>query len=149
MTATDLMGRVDRVERDMYEMGADVRVLKSDVSSMKGDIIRIGDGVRELISRDAKRPEPVSGKTMFGAAVGTAAGMAAIWTVVTFLIASSEPVGSLRQSISKVEHRLERIDDPRDGKIAILEGRVTKTEHWITSVTPSPTIVTVTPSRSR
>lgn len=139
MVSNDLAERV-------LEIDTDVRVLKNDVASLKGDVSEIGRGVRELISRDAKRPEPFTGKTLFYSIAGAASGAVAMWAVVTHLIGASEPVAALGKSMTAIEYRLSRLDDPKDGKIATLETRMSKAESWITSVTPAPTFITVNPS---
>lgn len=136
---TDLSTRV-------IEMDADMRVLKSDVAALKGDVSEIGRGVRELITREAKRPEPMNGKSLFFALASVAGGLASISAVVWWLIGSAPVIKDLNDANTALSRRLDRLDDSEVGRVGDIERRVTKIEGWIVKVTPSPTFVTVTPA---
>ncbi len=102
--------RVGKVEDGLARLSAEVRVQGHDLTSLKGDVSKIGTGVERLLERDAKRPHPMTWQTI----VATCGGLGIVAGVVWWLIGSSPAVQTL-------ERRLDRLDDPDIGRVTRLE----------------------------
>lgn len=120
MSQHDIEHRLGDVERD-------VAVLKRDVSVISGNVSEIGAGVKQLLQRDASRPEPLSWGKIGATVITMGAVLGALWTGTAWLIEHSPTVVGL-------ERRVSRIDDKEDGKLPRIERRLNDLEAWRPSV---------------
>jgi hypothetical protein len=115
--------RLGHVEQGLASVKADVRVLGHDLSALKGDVQKVGAGVEQLLSRDAKRPEPIGLKVLGGAAAALASCAIIVW----WLIEHSPAVQLL-------DRRVSRLDDPEIGRVT----RIEREMGWSARVTKAP-----------
>lgn len=113
MSQQVLEERVGNVERDLARRG-------QQIDRMEVDVRDIGSGVKQLLERDARRPQALS----WASIAGTCGGLAAMAAVVWWLIGSSPAMVDL-------ERRVTRLDDPYIGRVT----RIEKDMGWQVRVT--------------
>lgn len=101
--------RVGAIERETARHGARIDQLGHDVRE-------IGAGVKTLLDREARRPEPVSLKML----AGIATAVAAIAVVAWWLIEHSPALVELRGRVTKIEWRL---DNPASWNTTVVPKR--------------------------
>lgn len=111
--------RLGHVETGLAGVKADVRVLGHDVAGVKADVGKIGDGVQQLLRRDAARPEPLTWKHI----VGVCAGVVTVAIVVSWLIAQAPAVRDLEARVTDLDH-------PKRGRVPMLEDKVEVLQGW-------------------
>ena len=79
------------------------------------DVAQISDGVKTLIDRDARRPEPMSWTML----AGGAGGLAAIALVGWWLIGQSPAVQELQDRMTDLDHE-------KRGRLTLVEQKVDK-----------------------
>lgn len=102
-----LEGRVGRIETSVALIGS-----KQD--AMASQVHDVGAGVRTLLEREAKRPEPTTWKNVAGTLGATVSVMGALAIFVWWFIAAS-PI------VQAIDKRLTRLDDPEVGRVPRLE----------------------------
>lgn len=101
--------RVGAIERETARHGSQIEQLSQNVRE-------IGSGVKTLLDREARRPEPISLKVL----AGMATGLAAIAVVAWWLIEHSPALVELRGRVTKIEWRL---DNPASWSTTIVPKR--------------------------
>jgi hypothetical protein len=102
-----LEGRVGRIETS-------VALLGSKQDSMSLQVGGIDAGVRTLLEREAKRPEPTTWKNVGGTLAITASVLGSLAVFVWWFIEASP-------SVRDLEKRVMRLDDPEVGRVIRLE----------------------------
>lgn len=117
MTQELIDSRVGKVETEQARQG-------ERLDRMESDIHNIGEGVKTLLDRDAKRPDGMTWKSI----AATCGGLLAVAVVVAAII-------ELSPSVRDLDKRLSKLDDPDVGKVGTIEGRVGELEAWRPRVT--------------
>lgn len=119
MTHAVLEERVGQVEQAQSRLGLEQARQGERLGRIEKDVGDVSAGVKQLLEREARRPESLSGKTI----AATCAGLASCALVVWWLIGSSPAVTAL-------DKRLDRLDDPVTGRVTAIERRVDKLDGW-------------------
>lgn len=117
MSQETLESRVGDLEREQTRQGVQLDNLRRDV----GDV---STGVKQLLERDAKRPQAMTWWTVFAAA----GGLVSVALVGWWLVGAAPAVQDL-------DKRLTRLDDPEFGRIPRAEKQIRELEAWRPSVT--------------
>lgn len=136
MSSNNLDARVGEVERDLSHLRSDVRVMSNTLTGLQSDVSKIATGIQDLITKDARRPEPVSGRTIAGTIVATAAGLGSVATVVWWLIGTAPAVQELQTRMTKLDDRETGLVYRMDRRIDRMETRLNRIEDWVPTVTP-------------
>lgn len=128
MSQTELEGRVGKVEDGLARLSADVRVLAHDQVGLKEQVGEIGQGVKQLLDRDAKRPDALTGKTILATLITTGAAVTMLTGFVWWMIASAPAVQDLDRRVTDLDH-------PKRGAVPALERRVETIEGWRATTT--------------
>lgn len=110
--------RVGALERETARHGTKLEQLATDVRE-------IGGGVKTLLEREARRPEPMNLKMI----AGTASAVAAIAVVGWWLVENSPSIQALKE-------RVTRLDDKEIGRVTAIERRLDNPASWPATVTP-------------
>lgn len=102
-----LEGRVGRIETS-------VALLGSKQDAMSTQVADIGAGVRTLLDREAKRPEPTTLKNV-GVTLALTASVVGSLAVFVWWFIETSPI------VQALEKRITRLDDPQVGRVPRLE----------------------------
>lgn len=111
--------RVGRLEGKFADLRSEVAVLGRDVSDLKKQGDAVLGGIKDLQSRDAKRPEGMTLKSLAAAC----AGIGTIALVGWWLIEHAPAVTALRERITDLDH-------PTRGSVTILQREVGELQQW-------------------
>ncbi len=115
--------RLTAVEQTVVELRSDWRHMRDEVHDVKQTVGKVGDNVEELLRRDASRPQQQSARAIIGtiAALFSAIGILAmfVWWFI-----------SVSPTVTELDKRVTRLDDPEMGKVNIIEERVRAVEQW-------------------
>lgn len=115
MTA-DLEDRVGSVERTVERF--DVRL-----GHVERGVEDVGHGVRQLLERDARRPDALTFRTVGVTLLSTGSIVAMMAAFTWWLIAASPAVQDL-------DRRVTKLDDPELGRVTRIEGDVRRLTGW-------------------
>ncbi len=104
----------EALEDRVNALGADVAGLKRDVAHHGHQLSEIGSGVRQLLDREARRPEPMGLKTVVGT-VGSVVSIVGAMAFFTWWFISTSPV------VTDLDRRLTKLDDKEIGRVPRLE----------------------------
>jgi hypothetical protein len=114
-----LEDRVGKVELEQARQGQDLRHLSGEVASVKASVGEVGHDVKQLLTREARRPAAVTLQTV----AMTCAGLASIAAVVWWLIGTSP-------AVTELGRRMDRLDDPQVGRVPAIERRLETLIGW-------------------
>lgn len=117
MTHAVLEERVGRLEQEQVRQGEQIVGLRAEVGG-------VGQDVKQLLARDAARPEGLTWKAL----AGLCAGAITIAIVGGWLIAMSP-------AVLELDRRVSRLDDPTVGRVQAVERRLEKLDGWGARVT--------------
>lgn len=120
MSQNSLDTRVADVEREMARQGERQVRMETKLEHHDAKLGEIGNGVKMLLERDAKRPQAIS----WGAIASACGGIVAIAAVGWWLIGSSPAIVDLQK-------RVDKLDDPDIGRVT----RIEKDLGWAPRVT--------------
>lgn len=112
--------RVGALERETARHGTQLEQLRTDVREVAG-------GVKTLIDREARRPEPISLKVL----AGTASAVAAVAVVFWWLIENAP-------AITDIKARLTDLDHDKRGRVTLIERSLDQPASWATTTVRPP-----------
>lgn len=118
---SEIETRVGAVERDLVRQG-------EQLSQVRSEVRVVGEGVNRLLERDAKRPDALTGRTV-------AATLIAAGTIVSMLGAFTWWLIAMSPSMTGLERRVTKLDDPEMGRVGALERNMQRVlTGWETTV---------------
>lgn len=115
----EISDRVGQLEQEQARHGERLRQVAGEVADVREAVRGVGTDVKQLLEREAHRPEALSWRTI----AATCGSLVAVAYVVWWLIGSAPAVVDLGR-------RLDRLDDPAVGRVGQLERRQDKLDGW-------------------
>lgn len=116
--------RLGHVERDLSDVRGEMRVMGNDVSGLKGAVGSVASDVKQLLERDARRPEAATWPKVLGTLAVAGAAIGGIGGFVWWIIATSPVIEQLKDADRRLERRVERLDDDDIGRVSRIEQRL-------------------------
>lgn len=124
MSHAVLEERVGQVEQAQSRLGLEQARQGERLGRIEKDVGDVSAGVKQLLEREARRPESLNGRTI----AATCAGVASVAVVVWWLIGTAP-------AVLDIGKRLDRLDDPVTGRVPSLEKRFDKLDGWQATTT--------------
>lgn len=125
---SELETRVGAVERDLVRQGEQLNQVRAEVRVVGQSVDKVGANVDELLARDAKRPDALTGRTVAATLIAAGTIVSMLAAFVWWLIADSPAVREL-------DRRITRLDDPEMGRVPQIERKIDRAlGAWETSV---------------
>ena len=117
----DIRGRVRHLETEQARQGEQIAGVRAELGQVSAAVASVAGDVKQLVQRDAGRPEPASWRTIAGSLAAPGAADATLWGGGFWIVAQSPAVADL-------DKRVTRLDDAQTGRVPAVEKRVDRIE---------------------